>query len=46
MRKKDTLYKAMEQRYLKEVPRRIIKGTPTAGYRFVRNPYGKLTFTP
>ena len=46
MRKKDTLYKAMEQRYLKEVPRRILKGTPTAGYRFVRNPYGKLTFTP
>ncbi|MGA0313418.1 MAG: hypothetical protein ACO3N4_10150 [Ilumatobacteraceae bacterium] len=46
MRKKDTLYKAMEQRYLKEVPRRIIKGTPTAGYRFVRNPYGPLTYTP
>jgi hypothetical protein len=45
MRKKDILYKAMEQRYLKEVPRRIIKGTPTAGYRFVRNPYGTLTFT-
>jgi hypothetical protein len=45
-RKKAVLYKAMEQRYLKEVPRRIIKGTPTAGYRFVRNPYGKLTFTP
>jgi hypothetical protein len=45
-RKKALLYKAMEQRYLKEVPRRIIKGTPTAGYRFVRNPYGKLTFTP
>jgi hypothetical protein len=44
-RKKALLYKAMEQRYLKEVPRRIIKGTPTAGYRFVRNPYGKLTFT-
>ena len=44
-RKKALLYKAMEQRYLKEVPRRIIKGTPTAGYRFVRNPFGKLTFT-
>ena len=46
MRKKDILFKAMEQRYLKEVPRRIIKGTPTAGYRFVRNPYGPLTYTP
>ena len=45
MRKKDVLYKAMEQRYLKEVPRRIIKGQPTAGYRFVRNPFGKLTFS-
>ena len=45
MRKKDILYKAMEQRYLKEVPRRIVKGTPTAGYRFVRNPYGPLTFS-
>jgi len=45
-RKKDLLYKGMEQRYLKAVPRRIIKGTPTAGYRYVRNPFGKLTFTP
>ena len=45
MRKKDVLFKAMEQRYLKEVPRRIIKGTPTAGTRFVRNPYGPLTFS-
>lgn len=44
-RKKDVLFKAMEQRYLKEVPRRIIKGTPTAGYRFTRNPYGPLTFS-
>ena len=45
-RKRDTLYKQMEQAYLKAVPRRIIKGNPTAGYRFVRNPFGKLTFTP
>lgn len=45
-RKKDVLYKAMEQAYLKATPRRIIKGNPTAGYRFVRNPFGKLTFTP
>ncbi len=45
-RKKDVLYRGMEQRYLKAVPRRILKGTPTAGYRYVRNPFGKLTFTP
>tara|TARA_R100000655_G_scaffold7064_6_gene19510 strand:- start:999 stop:2366 length:1368 start_codon:yes stop_codon:yes gene_type:complete len=45
MRKKDVLFRAMEQRYLKEVPRRIIKGTPTAGYRFVRNPFGPLRFS-
>jgi len=45
-RKKDVLYQGMEQRYLAAVPRRIIKGTPTAGYRYVRNPFGKLTFTP
>ena len=45
-RKRDTLYKQMEQAYLKAVPRRIIKGNPTAGYKFVRNPFGKLTFTP
>ena len=44
-RKKDTMYKAMEQAYLKAVPRRIIKGNPTAGYRFVKNPFGKLTFS-
>jgi hypothetical protein len=44
-RKKDVLYKAMEQRYLKEVPRRIIKGLPTAGYRFTRNPFGPLSFS-
>ena len=45
-RKKDTLCKGMEQRFLQAVPRRIVKGTPTAGYRFMSNPYGKLTFTP
>jgi hypothetical protein len=39
------LYKGMEQRFLKMVPRRIIKGTPTAGYRYVRNPFGPLKFT-
>ena len=45
-RKKDTLFKGMEQAYLKAVPRRIIKGSPTAGYRYIRNPFGKMTFTP
>jgi hypothetical protein len=44
-RKKDTMYKAMEQAYLKAVPRRIIRGNPTAGYRYVKNPFGKLTFS-
>lgn len=44
-RKKEVLYRGMEQRFLQKVPRRIIKGTPTAGYRFVRNPFGPLTFT-
>ena len=44
-RKKEVLYKAMEQAYLKATPRRIIKGNPTAGYRYVKNPFGPLTFT-
>ncbi len=44
-RKKEVLYKGMEQRFLQAVPRRIIKGTPTAGYRFVHNPFGPLTFS-
>tara|TARA_R110000796_G_scaffold145845_2_gene262443 strand:- start:6439 stop:7812 length:1374 start_codon:yes stop_codon:yes gene_type:complete len=44
-RKKEVLYKGMEQRFLQAVPRRIIKGTPTAGYRFTRNPFGPLTFS-
>ena len=46
MRKKDTLYKGMEQAYLKAVPRRLIKGTPTAGYRYVTNPFGPLRLHP
>jgi len=45
-RKKDTLFKGMEQRFLQAVPRRIVKGTPTAGYRYMTNPFGKLTFVP
>jgi hypothetical protein len=44
-RERAVLYKGMEARFLAQVPRRIIKGSPTAGYRFVRNPYGKLTFS-
>jgi len=46
MRKKDTLYKGMEQTYLKAVPRRMIKGTPTAGYKFITNPFGPLRLLP
>jgi len=44
-RKKDLLYRGMEARFLGQVPRRIIKGNPTAGYRFMRNPFGPLTFS-
>lgn len=44
-RERDLLYRAMEARFLAQVPRRIIKGNPTAGYRYVRNPFGKLTFS-
>jgi hypothetical protein len=36
----------MEQAYLKAVPRRIVKGTPTSGYRYVTNPYGPLRLLP
>jgi len=46
MRKKDTLYKGMEQAYLKAVPRRMIKGTPNAGYKFMTNPFGQLRLLP
>jgi len=45
-RKKDLLFRSMEQRYLEAVPRRLIKGMPTAGYRYIRNPFGPMTFTP
>lgn len=45
-RKKVQLIRGMEGRYLGEVPRRIVKGNPTAGWRYVTNPFGKLTFTP
>jgi len=45
-RKKDLIIRGMEQAYLKAVPRRIVKGTPTAGYRWVTNPYGPLRLLP
>ena len=45
-RKKQILFQGMEARFLQMVPRRIIKGSPTAGYKYVRNPFGKLVFTP
>jgi hypothetical protein len=45
-RKKQVLFQGMEARFLQMVPRRIIKGSPTAGYKYVRNPFGKLVFTP
>lgn len=43
-RKKDTLYKGMEQAYLKAVPRRMIKGEPAAGYRSGTNFFGPLSW--
>lgn len=46
MRKKDVLYKGMEQAYLKMVPRRIVKGSPTTGGAFLPNPYGPLRLLP
>ena len=44
-RKRDIMARGMEQAYLKAVPRRLIKGTPTAGTRFLRNPFGPLRFS-
>ncbi|NBS69410.1 hypothetical protein EBT31_10930 [bacterium] len=45
-RKKDVLYKGMEQTYLKVVPRRLVKGEPTSGFRFGSNPFGPLRLIP
>ena len=45
-RKKVALYQAMEARYLKGVPRRIIKGEAYTNARFYPNPFGPLSFTP
>jgi hypothetical protein len=45
-RKKDLIIRGMEQAYLKAVPRRIVKGTPTSGYRYVTNPFGPLRLLP
>jgi len=45
-RKKTLMLRGMAARYLAEVPRRIVKGVPTAGYRYMTNPFGTLKFTP
>jgi hypothetical protein len=45
-RKKALLVRSLEAKYLGEVPRRIIKGTPSAGWRYTTNPFGTLKFTP
>ena len=45
-RKKVVLYQAMEARYLKGTPRRIIKGEAYTNARYYPNPFGPLTFTP
>ena len=45
-RKKTLMLRGMASRYLAEVPRRIVRGVPTAGYRYATNPFGTLKFTP
>ncbi len=45
LRKKEVLYKGMEQRFLQRVPRRIVKGQPLTAQRYGRNPFGPLVFT-
>lgn len=44
MRKKDVLFKGMEQRFLGQPARIIRRGGSSQG--FVRNPFGPLKFTP
>ena len=44
MRKKDTVFRGMEARFLGMAPRRIVKGGAPSG--FTPNIFGKLTFTP
>ena len=45
-RKKALLLRAMEARYLGQIPRRIRKGSPALGQQFMPNPFTALTFTP
>ena len=45
-RKKALLIRALEARYLGQIPRRIRKGSPALGQRFVPNPWGQIDFTP
>lgn len=45
-RKKQVMYQAFEQAYLKVVPRRIVKGDPLYTNRYGRNPYGPLRLIP
>ena len=45
-RKKTLMVRGMGARYLAEVPRRMVKGVPTGGYRYGTNPFGPLKFTP
>lgn len=44
-RKKIQLMRALEARYLGQIPRRIRKGSPALGQRFVPNPFGPLNFS-
>jgi hypothetical protein len=45
-RKKAQVIASLEQAFLQRVPRRIVKGLPIAGQRYVSNPFGPLKFTP
>jgi len=45
-RKKAQVIASLEQAFLQRVPRRLVKGLPIAGQRYVSNPFGPLRFTP
>ena len=45
-RKKALLLRAMEARYMGQIPRRIRKGSPALGQQFMPNPFGAMVFTP
>lgn len=44
-RKMTLMVRGMGARYLAEVPRRIVRGVPTGGYRYGINPFGPLKFS-